>query len=98
MKNDPLAVLISKKGDKIPPKIKLPKKALYCHSIGGRPAKYLEGEQIYFLNWNNHFSKSDCKETLEEIRKEQKNSLKWRKEKGFDCEDAEEYGYFRIMF
>lgn len=65
---------------------------VYMHTIDGKPAKYVEGEQIVFLN---NASKNVLRDSLNQIRADQKATIKWRKRNGFKCNDAR-YGY--VMF
>jgi hypothetical protein len=78
----------------------------YIHTINNIPAVF-DGEQICysrnikyvdaiicFFEVRDAYAKEMCS-SLGEIRKQQKMSSKWRKEKGFD-DIGDNYGYFII--
>ncbi len=70
------------------------KKILYFHTIDDEPATYIKDEQICFLG-NSSLKLSDGRKILYQIRKEQKLSGKWRRERGFDA-CLGDYGYFKL--
>jgi hypothetical protein len=62
---------------------------LYMHTIDGRPAEYWPGEQITFARYRNgvsHFA-----ESIQQIRKEERASLRYRRSRGWHDRCA--YGY-----
>jgi hypothetical protein len=64
----------------------------YLHTIDAKPAMYVSGEQICFRPF---YGKAyPLADSLDQIRKEQKASLKYREECGF-ASDAK-YDYVRI--
>lgn len=64
---------------------------IYVHTIDGHLAFYVEGEQICFLNDGETIGAKD----LKTIRKQQKLSLRWRRDQGFNV-DIKDYGYRRF--
>lgn len=51
----------------------------YMHIINGRPAAY-DGHQVCYLT--SRF-RNPLRDTLDEIRREQRASAKWRQERGY---------------
>jgi hypothetical protein len=65
----------------------------YLHTIDGKPAMYVSGEQICFRPF---YGKAyPLADSLDQIRKEQRASNEWRKKQGFRS-DGPEHGYVRI--
>lgn len=64
------------------------------HTIGGIPAEYIEGEQICYAN-SIRGGVRKLAYSLQQIKKEQRASLKWRLEKNGWGEN-QDYGYVKI--
>ena len=74
------------------------KKQLYMHLIDGRPAEYYPGEQICYAA-TGRYSRTGIQRlatSIEQIKKEQKLSEKWRLSRGFPPVIARDYSYVRI--
>jgi hypothetical protein len=69
-------------------------KTMYMHTIRGRPAEYIKGEQIVYGSSNFKIPDCLCK-SLYQLRKEQILSTEWRIKKGFSS-SIEDYSYVRI--
>lgn len=65
---------------------------LYVHTIDGRPAQYFPGSQICFSPWRGITRTAT---SLRQIRREQRASIRWRREKGYEASPSD-YGYFRL--
>lgn len=55
-------------------------RVVYMHLLDGQPAQYYKGQQIAF----GHTIVTQFAESLQQIRREQKASAKWRIQRGFD--------------
>lgn len=64
----------------------------YMHTLEGRPATYVKNSQVCFLSNGSVLSLCD---SLAQIRREQKQSLKWRLKKNMS-DRKEDYGCLRI--
>lgn len=65
----------------------------YLHTIRGRPAHYVPGQQICYIT---RFGAAGTLVTsLRQIRREQKASIKHRQDIGLD-QDGSNYGYRRV--
>lgn len=75
-------------------KVKKKYKTYYLHTIGGQPAYYVKGKQIFYgdiLEIPQHLVKS-----LNQIKREQKASCKYRKGWGWE-ESPQNFGYDYII-
>ncbi len=67
---------------------------VYMHTINSRPAYFCEEEQIVFaMDGSMKIPESFCS-SLKEIRHQQKQTVAWRKHKGFKTHL--DYGYLRL--
>lgn len=66
----------------------------YMHTINEIPARYVPGEQICFVNHHGNFI-GKLVDSLAQIRKEQRASVKWRKDKCWGLENFK-YDYIRV--
>lgn len=66
-------------------------KVKYMHTMDDKPATYHRGQQIAFVTGNGLVRLAD---SLEQIRKEQAVSLRWRERRTFRTDF--EYGYRRV--
>lgn len=66
----------------------------YMHLINGEPAQYVKDEQILCATLGS----GDVRlaHSLQQIRKEQRASTRWRKEHGMPVGDVV-YGYARLL-
>lgn len=71
------------------------RRTLYMHTIDGRPAFYVPGEQICFCG-DAGSVRSPLATSLAQIRREQVASDEWRNKRGFMRDLTSEYGYVRI--
>lgn len=73
------------------------KGSLYMHTIDGKPAMYIPGQQIVFFN---RYTKVNFNEvfvdSLDRIYLEQGMSEAWRKREGMTGGFESKYGYVRI--
>ena len=67
-------------------------KSYYMPTIDGRPAEF-DGTQIVFMNV--YGKPNEVCRSLKEIRRQQKQSIKWRSNFGVDP-TLGKYGYFRV--
>jgi len=74
-------------------RLKVKPKKVFIHMIRGNPAQYYKGQQICFGDRRYGIKTVD---TLEQIRKEQRASHKWRRDAGFDVDESD-YDYMRII-
>ena len=68
-------------------------RVFYLHTIDGRPAAYVRGKQICFIN--SYGKAGQLARSLAQIRKEQDASTEWRIAKGYDSH-GNNYGYRRV--
>lgn len=68
-------------------------KKAFIHTIDGLPAQYYDGEQICYGMRRCGVKTVD---TLAQIKKEQRASIKFRKKQGWE-EDGFDYDYMRII-
>lgn len=68
-------------------------KTYYLHTIDGRPAYYVPGMQICYINF--YGKPKPLVASLDQIRAEQKASSEWRKAQGYD-HGTKDYGYRRV--
>lgn len=61
----------------------------YMHTINGLPARYVEGQQIYYLSDK---CRNVLRYSLEEIKDDQSRSIKYREKRGFEVLNLG-YGY-----
>lgn len=68
----------------------------YMHLINGKPAFYWPGKQITFAAYRR--TPVSLAKDLNQIRKEQRASVKWRKQRGFHdaTKDYFIYGWVRV--
>lgn len=72
-------------------------KIMYMHTIDEKPAFYEMNEQIVFANKNTERGLPRLVESLEQIKREQKLSIAWRKRMGFDIYNDYHYSYIRVI-
>jgi hypothetical protein len=65
---------------------------VYVHTINGNLATYIEGEQICYCRIS---LPAKSVESLEQIRKEEKLSNRWRNEMGFVVHS--DYSYQKVL-
>ncbi len=68
----------------------------YIHTINGRPAVYVEGEQVSYVGGRIKLSELARCTSLYQLREEQRLSREWREAKGW--EDDDDYDYFILYF
>ena len=69
-------------------------KTFYMHTLNGRPA-YYDGTKIVFAMRGGYVRRGQwlC-ESLDEIRKQQRQSFRWRRDQGLD--NRWDHGYVRM--
>ena len=72
-------------------------KIMYMHTIDGYPACYWQGEQICYIR-KYHKPKKVLVSSVSQIKKEQRLSMAWRVNQGFDKKpDRKDYGWIKIL-
>lgn len=71
-------------------------KNFYMHTINGKPAIYVEGQQIVYINMYSRVTFGEVfVNSLADIRKQQARCREWRAQRGMS-DEAGKYGYLRI--
>lgn len=66
------------------------KKYMYMHLIGGRPGNF-EKRQIWFAHWIKLVP------TLKQLKKEERESIKFRQDSLGDVQPRFAYGYCKVL-
>lgn len=67
----------------------------YMHLIDGEPANYVKNQQIVRVN-NSKRKPIRLVESLEQVRREQQASDRWRNDQGFSV-DSSIYSYAKVL-
>lgn len=69
-------------------------KVKYMHTLDGKPAAYEPGKQVHFAHWRRPVVLAD---SLEQIKREQRASIAWRRRQGFRDDFKDVYDHVRVQ-